>query len=96
MYNPDWLRYCKRVVRARLGTDHLLRPELSIETRRIGSAYGGWIVAPGPLSNARSPVVLSFGLGDDITFDEVIIQDHKARVYGFDSSWTPLFTNSLI
>jgi len=26
MYNPDWLRYCKRVVRAALGTDHLLRP----------------------------------------------------------------------
>jgi FkbM family methyltransferase len=84
MYNPDWLRYCKRVVRAGLGTDHLLRPEMSIETRRIGSAYGGWIVAPGPLGQANLPVVLSFGLGDDISFDEAIIQDHSACVYGFD------------
>lgn len=84
MYNPDWLRYCKRVVRAGLGTDHLLRPELHIETRRIGSAYGGWILAPGALGRAGPPVVLSFGLGDDISFDEAIIQDHRARVYGFD------------
>ena len=84
MYNPDWLRYCKRVVRAGLGTDHLLRPELAIETRRIGSAYGGWMVAPGPLGKAKPPVVLSFGLGDDISFDEAIIQDHNAHVYGFD------------
>jgi FkbM family methyltransferase len=84
MYNPDWLRYCKRMVRAGLGTDHLLRPELRIDTRRIGSAYGGWIVAPGPLATARPPVVLSFGLGDDISFDEAIIRYHNARVYGFD------------
>ena len=63
---------------------------MSIETRRIGSAYGGWIVAPGPLDNAASPVVLSFGLGDDITFDEGIIQEYKARVYGFDPTPTSL------
>jgi FkbM family methyltransferase len=90
MYNPDWLRYCKRMVRAGLGTDHLLRPELRIETTRIGSAYGGWIVAPGPLAAAEAPVVLSFGLGDDISFDEAIIQYHNARVYGFDPTPTSL------
>ena len=84
MYNPDWLRYYKRVVRAALGTDHLLKPELTIATKRIGSAYGGWIVAADVLANAKNPVVLSFGLGDDISFDTEMIRDYGACVYGFD------------
>jgi FkbM family methyltransferase len=84
MYNPDWLRYCKRVVRAGLGTDHLLKPELSLATRRMGSDYGGWVVAVEPLSKAANPIVLSFGLGDDISFDEEISQSFGAYIYGFD------------
>jgi FkbM family methyltransferase len=83
MYNPDWLRYCKRVVRAALGTDHLLRPELRLATSRIGSAYGGWAVAVEPL-HKTNPTVLSFGLGDDISFDEEIIRRYGGCVYGFD------------
>jgi FkbM family methyltransferase len=84
MYNPDWLRYWKRVVRAGVGTDHLLGPELRLPTRRIGSAYGGWVVAAEPLGSVANPVVLSFGLGDDISFDEEISQRYGAIVYGFD------------
>lgn len=84
MYNPDWLRYCKRVVRAGLGTDHLLEPELRVETRYVGSAYGGWMIAVAPLQNIASPVVMSFGLGDDISFDEEMIKFYRAQVYGFD------------
>ena len=90
MYNPDWLRYCKRVVRSGLRIDHLLKPEVSLATRRIGSAYGGWIVAVEPLGRARHPVVLSFGLGDDISFDEEMIASYAARVYGFDPTPTSL------
>ena len=90
MYNPDWLRYCKRVVRAGLGTDHLLRPELRLATRRIGSDYGGWVVAVEPLSKAANPVVLSFGLGDDISFDEEMCNSYGAHVYGFDPTTASL------
>ncbi len=84
MYNDDRLRYCKRIVRAGLGTDHLLKPQVRIPTRRIGSVYGGWFVADDPLGSAKNPVVLSFGLGDDISFDEGMIQTYGASVYGFD------------
>lgn len=84
MYNPDWLRFCKRVVRAGLGTDHLLRLDTVIVTERIGSAYGRWTVADRPLATTVSPIVLSFGLGDDISFDEGMIRRYGARVYGFD------------
>jgi FkbM family methyltransferase len=90
MYNPDWLRYCKRAVRAGLGTDHLLDPEVRVATKRLGSDYGGWIVAVEPLSKAANPIVLSFGLGDDISFDEEISRRYGARVYGFDPTTASL------
>jgi FkbM family methyltransferase len=88
MYNPDWLRYLKRVVRTGLGTDHLLKPEVRLATRRVGSYYGGWVIAVDALKNREKPVVLSFGLGDDISFDEEISQYCKATVYGFDPTPT--------
>ena len=84
MYNPDWLRYCKRVVRAGAGIDHLLEPEVRVPTRYLGSPYGGWMIATTPLRDAASPVVLSFGLGDDVSFDEAMISTYRARVFGFD------------
>ena len=90
MYNPDWLRYCKRVVRAGLMTDHLLMPEVRVESRRLGSDYGGWVVAVEPLEKAINPIVLSFGLGDDISFDEEIIREYEANVYGFDPTTTSI------
>lgn len=91
MYNPDWLRYCKRVLRAGLGYDHLLRPDLSLNCAHIGSEYGGWVVATGRLARTASPIVLSFGLGDDISFDETVCAKFGAKVYGFDP--TPVSLN---
>lgn len=82
--NPDWLRYCKRVVRAGLGSDHLLRPDSRVESVFLGTAYGGWWVAVEPLRQVDQPVVLSFGLGDDISFDREIGAAFGAKVYGFD------------
>jgi FkbM family methyltransferase len=76
MYNPDWLRYCKRVVRAGAGIDHLLEPEVRIPKRYLGSPYGGWMIATTPLRDASLPVVLSF--------DEEMISTYRARVFGFD------------
>lgn len=90
MYNSDWLRYCKRIVRVGLGTDHLLKPDLRLATRRLGSDYGGWVVAVEPLRKTTNPIVLSFGLGDDISFDEEICRRYSARVYGFDPTTASL------
>jgi hypothetical protein len=90
MYNSDPLRFCKQVVSTGLGTDHLLGPESKLATRRLGSDYGGWVVADEPLIKSASPIVLSFGLGDDISFDEEIIRRYGARVYGFDPTTASL------
>lgn len=75
--------YCKRALRAIAGQDHLLTRDKVIERERIGSDYGGWVVASGPLRAVR-PVVLSFGLGDDISFDQDMISRYGAQVYAFD------------
>jgi FkbM family methyltransferase len=93
MYNPSWLRFCKRVVRAGLGVDHLLMPDLGVKTLRLGSAYGGWSIAPEPLESVAQPIVLSFGLGDDISFDQEVASRFGAKVYGFDP--TPMSLNWL-
>jgi len=84
MDNLDWLRFRRRVVQSGLGTDHLPGPELELVTQCVGSDYGGWVIAIEPLNNAANPVVLSFGLGDDISFDEEITSRYGACVYGFD------------
>ncbi|MBV8471883.1 MAG: FkbM family methyltransferase [Hyphomicrobiales bacterium] len=65
---------------------------MTLETASIGSDYGGWVVAVAPLVKAN-PVVLSFGLGDDISFDEEMIRRYSAFVYGFDP--TPFSMNWL-
>ena len=48
----------------------------------IGTEYGGWPVVV-ELMN-KSSVVLSFGLGTDISFDLGVIEQYGVTVHGFD------------
>lgn len=90
MRNSWFLPYLKRLIRTAFGRDHLLVPDRNVPNEYIGSEYGGWVVAVEPLKKAQKPVVLSFGLGDDISFDEGIIRKYGAAVYGFDPTDTSL------
>jgi FkbM family methyltransferase len=47
-----------------------------------GNDYGGFFVCPN-LLNASS-VVYSFGIGEDISFDRAIMDNHHCQVFGFD------------
>jgi FkbM family methyltransferase len=47
-----------------------------------GSDYGGWAIAADSLR--ADSVVLSFGIGEDITFDEAIIGKYSCTVHAFD------------
>lgn len=53
-----------------------------METIKLGSEYGGWII-PANLLNYNS-VVYSAGAGEDITFDVAIANKFDCRVYIFD------------
>ena len=55
-------------------------PGVGVE--RIGSVYGGGWVVPDRLDS--SSLVLSFGIGEDITFDAMLIERTGCRVVGFD------------
>lgn len=74
----------KRLIKATLGRDHLLFAEVKIPKVHLGTNYGGWFVAPGVLPHDRQPIVLSFGVGDDISFDIEMITRYNAMVYAFD------------
>jgi FkbM family methyltransferase len=50
--------------------------------RWYGSSYGGFFVHPDVLT--KKSVVYSFGIGEDISFDEAIIKRHNCEVFGFD------------
>ena len=47
-----------------------------------GNEYGGFYACPETLSS--SSIVYSFGIGEDISFDESIIDEFNCIVFGFD------------
>lgn len=49
---------------------------------RLGSDYGGWWILENSI-NSES-IVISAGLGEDITFDDELINLFDCHVYGFD------------
>lgn len=59
-------------------------PTVSVPHLVLGTEYGAHCVATEPLTRSVSPLVYSFGLGQDISFDLELITRFGARVIGFD------------
>ena len=47
-----------------------------------GNRYGGFYICPEFLD--KNAVVYSFGIGEDISFDRAVINNHDCHVFGFD------------
>ena len=47
-----------------------------------GSKYGGWVICPTGLT--KMSIIYSFGIGEDISWDEEIIAKYDVEVFGFD------------
>lgn len=60
----------------------LHRPEVARSFQVLGSDYGGWPVLNGSLT--ADSRVLSFGVGEDISFDLAVIDRFGCRVEAFD------------
>lgn len=56
--------------------------ERYVEVRWLGSKYGAWPIPFGVVGT--NPLVLSFGIGTDISFDLAMIERFGARVFAFD------------
>lgn len=59
-----------------------LRPSVRIEKKWFGSIYGGFYVHPAILK--PQDLVVSIGIGKDISFDLALINKYNVRVYAFD------------
>lgn len=75
-------RYCKYQIYRLIGLMPLRAPYSKVSKVRLGSDYGGWVIAKEYL-NADS-VVYSFGVGTDITFDLAMIDLYNLKVFAFD------------
>jgi FkbM family methyltransferase len=71
----------KRVVR-RLRSRRLHKPELQARWIELGSDYGGWPVVPDRLP--PRPLVYSFGVGEDVSFDLEMVRRYAATIHAFD------------
>ncbi len=76
------LNKLKQEVKILKGTVTRIKKEVNYSSQWYGSNYGGFYVHPDKLNS--SSIVYSFGIGEDITFDKAIIENHQCRVFGFD------------
>lgn len=69
------------ILKASGGFDHL-KEGVKIDKRWYGNSYGGFYASPGFLN--ENSIIYSFGIGEDLSFDEAIIKSHNPFVFGFD------------
>ncbi|RKT01344.1 FkbM family methyltransferase [Chryseobacterium defluvii] len=72
----------KTMINASLGRITNLKKNISIDHQWFGNEYGGFYVASNELNNKS--IVYSFGIGEDISFDEAIIKKFDCEVFAFD------------
>jgi len=55
---------------------------LRSKVKWYGNKYGGFYLNPDLLSDQS--IIYSFGIGEDISFDQSLIENRQCKVYGFD------------
>ena len=66
------------------GGDFVAEPEIACRRVRLGSEYGGWWVRPDWITS--DSVVMSVGVGPDVTFDLEMVERFGCTVHAFDST----------
>lgn len=56
--------------------------ELKCNYEWYGNDYGGFYLCPNFLD--ENSIVYSFGIGEDMSFDNAVIKNHNCNVFGFD------------
>jgi len=77
-------RFIKRILRVATRKELFVLPDCrDVKFDVLGSEYGCW-PAVGSVLSGDNPIVYSFGVGDDVTFDEAVIQKYGVNIYAFD------------
>jgi len=58
------------------------RSQINIVKEFGGTTYGGWTYCPNNLS--QSSIIYSFGIGEDISFDQALLNKFGCSVFAFD------------
>lgn len=64
------------------GRDCFFRPDINVDSIRLGSGYGGWNIPMHFLTDDST--VYSAGIGTDISFDLALIEQEGTQVHAFD------------
>ena len=76
------------ITKARVGIDtllgkvpyHIVQAHYPIEFH--GTEYGGWTICPSDISH--DSIVYSFGIGEDVSFDNSLINKYRLNIFAFD------------
>ena len=72
----------KKIILKLTGKFSHLKKGISCAHIWYGNSYGGFYVYPELLD--ENTIIYSFGIGEDISFDNAIIEKHSCKVFGFD------------
>lgn len=69
-------------LKALVGKELSVRPEIKVNKEFIGDQYAGWTICPDEL-NSKS-IIYAFGIGENISFDLGMIKRFNCDVFAFD------------
>lgn len=82
MERNNTLKRLEYWIKSRIGKIAFIDIEHKCPKKWYGSDYGGFYVNHTLLSS--NSIIYSFGIGQDISFDREITQNHHCQVFGFD------------
>lgn len=65
-----------------LGYKSSIQPNIQLNIEWAGSSYGGFFILPNLLD--KDSVIYSFGIGEDISFDEELLDKFNCNIFAFD------------
>ncbi|MFT6908434.1 MAG: FkbM family methyltransferase [Oleiphilaceae bacterium] len=77
-----FLRLLRRIIKIILKKEYFTFIDCKLANKNFGSDVGGWNIVVNDLDS--DSIVLSFGLGEDISFDLELIKSFNLTVHGFD------------
>jgi FkbM family methyltransferase len=78
----ELIKKVKLELKIRSGAITRIKREKTINHKWNGNEYGGFFVHPDKLNN--NSIVYSFGIGEDISFDQSVIDNYGCNVFAFD------------
>jgi len=76
------IKNIKFYIKVLLGKELIFKPQIKMKTEWFGNEYGGFFLFTDSLNDKS--IVYSFGIGEDVSFDEQVINRFHCKVWGFD------------